>query len=656
MKRGDYNGYNVYLIQSVQEMFSLKEKFNLKVKVGLDTETTGLDYDKDKVVGVCVSGGKSYTHNEYSGYYIPIRHEGYDKNLPIPDVIKFVQWLVDNASTCLFNRNFDASMLEKEGFIMPFVGRTHDVQIMAHLATNDSMPALKEMTHNYLKLNVIEFSSNNAKNHNFGTTDPEVSFVYGAQDPLVTVMLGRKLWADYPYIRKIYPLDNKASEAIRHFSNTTKLYLDFDKVKAELDKTTLKLSEVRSKIFAFVGYQFKLNSNRDKGDALSRYVTLTQKTKSGALKVDKEVLERIDHPLAKMLVEYNKLEKYATSYLKKMFDFPKDGFHVNYSTVNVSTGRMSSGSSKGNQFFANLNIQNIPKVELYRYVHRDDLLGYVVTDDPEGAIGKMKVKGGLRDAFICPKGYYWMCADYAAQEMRLIANFSGEPNYVEPIKNGLDIHNYIAKKMFGYEDPNHRTSVKVLNFATNYGAAAPTIARKLNISIEKAQELLDNYNAILSQLTRWKQEVIKDARHKGIVYTYFGRPRLLYKYYSSSDNSLHAFADRTAINSPVQGTGGDLIRLDHVLLYNKFLTDKEFADNCMYAITVHDEINLFFKPNYMKKAYDVLKDIMYYNPSNFKVPLVAEPAIGTSWGTLVEADGVTDDNKIILNESKLVSL
>ena len=154
---------------------------------------------------------------------------------------------------------------------------------------------------------------------------------------------------------------------------------------------------------------------------------------------------------------------------------------------------------------------------------------------------KIKMKGGLRDAFICPEGYVMLNADYAAEELRVMANLSNENNMIQPLLEGQDIHNYIAKQMFGFEDPSHRTKVKILNFAVNYGAGAPTIASKLGISRDEAQKLLDHYNSTLSNLTRWKEEQCKEGRRKGMVFTYFGRPRMLYMYYNSSNKSDWAF-------------------------------------------------------------------------------------------------------------------
>ena len=1009
MITSEYNGHPVHLIEEVSEFDFIRSLLNEKVVIGCDTETQGLDFYEHSVVGVCISCGRTYAKQDYHGFYLPIRHTSYNKNLPIKEVIELIQYLVDNFKTVWWNRNFDATMLEKDGFKMPFVGKTHDAQCMAHLVMGESFPALKSYAEQYLKYQVIEFSSNNAKDHNFGTTDPTVSFVYAGQDPIVTALLSRKLWAEYPYIRKIYPIDNKVAEAIRKFTLTTELFLDKQIIQDEFDKNAQEMESVRRQIFAIAGYTFKLNSNRDKADALSRFVTLTQKTAKGAFAVNDEALEKIDHPLAKLMRRYAELEKYRGSYLAKMLEFPNP-FHVNYQHCNVScltesnivrcidgfksikdviqgdwiltengfrmvegtasfddkiikiglengafiegnakhpvlvneqwkglgelefgdrvtmcrtttlsennytlpeieweprcrkkfefskeldndmayllgfidgdgsltdgvklcfsahepelenhvvnlfskrfnmtiptrsmgtdntvqyrfcskslvswmkklgikahgtekgvdvsqwgseqqfsyvaalfdtdgsvnisgksfnvrlgmtsrdavsnvaqilrfhgidvkeftsfnrkqplyslrirtqesierfiefivpkmhcshkvarvlelkgkevknhwklkqsssrvvsiehkgtqkvyditvnetsvfiangivthnTGRLSSGSSKGNSYFVNYNIQNVPKVELFKYVHRDEQLGYICNDVKEGAIGRIKTKGGLRDAFVCPEGYVWLSADYSAEELRVMANLSGEQNLIQPILSGEDIHKYVGSKMFGHYDPTHRTIAKMINFAAAYGAGGYTIGQKLGVSEEEGTRLLNKYNETLPQLTRWKESMIKEARRKGMVFTYFGRPRALFQYYQMSDKSKHAFADRTAVNSPVQGFGGDLIRIDLIQLWMKFITDKEFAENCKFANTVHDEINLFVRPHYLKKAYDVLLGIMTFHPSNFAVPITASPSVGSSWGTQLECEGISDDNKIILDESTLYPL
>lgn len=171
-----------------------------------------------------------------------------------------------------------------------------------------------------------------------------------------------------------------------------------------------------------------------------------------------------------------------------------------------------------------------------------------------GPLGRAKFKGGLRQAIrVEDQDWVWLTADFSSEEMCLLANYSKDPGYIEPLQQGNDIHMHVAKKMFGYEDPNHRTAIKTLNFACNYGAGPPTIARKLSCTVQYAKELLDKYQKTLGRLTAWKQAMCKEGRRKGLIFTYFGRPRLVFKYYQSSDKGLHGYADRTCVNHAIQG-------------------------------------------------------------------------------------------------------
>lgn len=402
MKTTLYNGYKVNLVETVDDIDSMLFRFSDKVQCGVDTETNSLDYNLVKMAGLCLSGGPSYSREDYQGYYLPVRHTLEQYNLPLDKVLDTAQTVLDNFRCCFWNRPYDFTVLEKEGIKVPFVGKTHDVQCMAHLVNSEHYPALKDFAKRYLKFNVIEFSSNKADEGNFATTDPSVSFAYAAQDPLVTVLLGRKLWSEYPYIQKVYPIDNKAGEAVRRICRDTLCYLDFDYIQKELDRVVKEQEEVRSQIFAITGYTFRLTSNQDKIDAISRFVTLTKRTATGKFKLDDEVLSSIDHPLARLFQKYSELEKYRGTYLAKLLTFPKEGFHVNYSTVNVPTGRLSSGASKGNSYFANLNIQNIIKQEERLYLHRNETLGYNITHskfNPLSVSTRVETKLGTKSIF-----------------------------------------------------------------------------------------------------------------------------------------------------------------------------------------------------------------------------------------------------------------
>lgn len=354
---GSFNGYKVALVQSLEDLAFIRSNLYANILVGCDSETTGLSFVSDYVVGICLSTGRTYSKADYVGYYIPLRHYGYSRNLPIKEVMEFVQFVVDNYMTAWWNRSFDFSMLEKDGFKAPFVGKTHDIQFMAHEVFNDRMPKLKDWAKRFLKFQTISYEENEAENNDFGSTDPEVSFIYAGGDPLITALLGLKIWSDYPNIRKIYSLDNECGEAVRRMTQQ-EIYLDYDFLDTELRMSNEKMESLRQQIYQLVGYSFNVDSGPQIAEALGRFVTLTVRTEKGGLKVDKNVLATIDHSLAKLLLEYSEVSTYIKSFVSKMCSWRGTPVRINYNLTVALTGRMSSSGSKGNDYYKPFNGQN----------------------------------------------------------------------------------------------------------------------------------------------------------------------------------------------------------------------------------------------------------------------------------------------------------
>lgn len=354
---GSFNGYKVALVQSLEDLAFIRSNLYANILVGCDSETTGLSFVSDYVVGICLSTGRTYSKADYVGYYIPLRHYGYSRNLPIKEVMEFVQFVIDNYMTAWWNRSFDFSMLEKDGFKAPFVGKTHDIQFMAHEVFNDRMPKLKDWAKRFLKFQTISYEENEAENNDFGSTDPEVSFIYAGGDPLITALLGLKIWSDYPNIRKIYSLDNECGEAVRRMTQQ-EIYLDYDFLDAELRRSNAQMESLRQQIYQLVGYSFNVDSGPQIAEALGRFVTLTVRTEKGGLKVDKNVLATIDHPLAKLLLEYSEVSTYIKSFVSKMCSWRGTPVRINYNLTVALTGRMSSSGSKGNDYYKPFNGQN----------------------------------------------------------------------------------------------------------------------------------------------------------------------------------------------------------------------------------------------------------------------------------------------------------
>lgn len=561
---GSFNGYKVALVQSLEDLAFIRSNLYANILVGCDSETTGLSFVSDYVVGICLSTGRTYSKADYVGYYIPLRHYGYSRNLPIKEVMEFVQFVVDNYMTAWWNRSFDFSMLEKDGFKAPFVGKTHDIQFMAHEVFNDRMPKLKDWAKRFLKFQTISYDENEAENNDFGSTDPEVSFIYAGGDPLITALLGLKIWSDYPNIRKIYSLDNECGEAVRRMTQQ-EIYLDYDFLDAELRMSNEKMESLRQQIYQLVGYSFNVDSGPQIAEALGRFVTLTVRTERGGLKVDKNVLATIDHPLAKFLLEYSEVSTYIKSFVSKMCSWRGTPVRINYNLTVALTGRMSSSGSKGNDYYKPLNGQNLPKIEIKAYLHTHPVLGYCLTEEADGAVCdasgnpiKYKTKAGMRSAFLpAPAGedgWAVLGADYASEELNLAGNMAREDGFLYPIKHKLDVHLYVANKRFGVTDPSFRSKSKAVSFGKLYGGGASLIAQRLNISRQAAVQLISDYDKGMPRLKAWQDEVVRTAKRTGFSRTYFGRTIYLARWFSSPDNGMRAYAERVAKNSTIQGS------------------------------------------------------------------------------------------------------
>lgn len=562
---GTFNGYKVGLVQSLSDLDYIRADLHANIVAGLDSETTSLSFVHGRVVGVCIATGKTYSKDDYCGYYIPIRHVGYHANLPVDLVIAFVQYVVDNYMTMWWNRSFDFSMLELDGFKAPFVGKTHDVQFMAHEIFNERYPKLKVFAKRLFGFKTIDFEDNNAVNGNFGSLDPEVSFIYAAADPLITTLCGLRIWSDYPHIRQIYPLDNESGEAVRRLAKAD-ILLDYDFLDQEVIRTSARMEDVRQRIYQLVGYVFNISSEDDKADALSRFVTLTVRTKSGKFKVDKNILATIDHPLAKLMLEYNALSTYLRSFVSKMASWRHRQIpvHINYNLVVALTGRMSSSGSEGNDFYVPFNGQNCPKVSLKMYLHTDPLIGYCLKHEAEGAVCdesgkpiKYKTNGGLRDAFLAnpPGEDDWVMVgnDYASEEIALVANMSREEGFLYPLRHDLDVHMYVAETRFHVSDPEFRDKSKAVSFGKIYGGGPTMIANRLGISKQEANKIIYDYDTGMPVFARWQKALQKQAKRTGFAKTFFGRTIYLARWFNSPDNGLRAYADRVALNSPIQG-------------------------------------------------------------------------------------------------------
>lgn len=538
------NGHNLILIQSKDELYDIIDNNDHK-SISINVETTGFDYIKDYIVGVSV--GIERLDKSIDSYYIPLRHKNYGANIDTEPVFTFLQYIIDNERILFFNRVFSFFFLEKEG-IKCALNKTHDVQIMLYLATSKSCPSRNEYARLFIP-NVEIFDLDFSK-QNFSEYNPENAYIFSAQKAVINILLGAYVWEKYEMIHNIYLLDNKSNEVVRWFCKNSEMCVDYDYIKAQYEKVNFEIENIKSQIKSIAGFEIDIDNQ----------ATLLQSLKdlrivgSGVESMNNVYLEDYNHPIARLLYLYEKKHKPYKASLENILANDGKNLKLRYSTVTASTGRLTSGHSKDNSYFSDFNAQNVGKTEMVRYVHKGGDIGFYVDDNAEGSVKEIKCKGGLRDAFVCPSDeYVWVSCDYSGEEMCLLANFSKESNLIEPIKRGEDIHTFVARNIFGIESSECRSKTKALNFSVVYGMGNYRLAKNLGISIEECEKLLKKYYGLLRGVAIWKDKMIAKARRQGYVSTLFGRPRMLFNEYQSTNRADHNAADRAACNSPIQG-------------------------------------------------------------------------------------------------------
>jgi hypothetical protein len=345
----------------------------------------------------------------------------------------------------------------------------------------------------------------------------------------------------------------------------------------------------------------------------------------------------------------------------------------------VPTGRLASGKDLKNTFFSEINVQSIPKPhpQFYYVVDTEDrnnnskenniLMGYQFipvqyikneqTGKKEMVNGKslfpgymgitegMSQKQNARLAFLpIPykeeniEDWAWVGIDFSGQELRLAANFSREPVWINAFLSGGDIHKETAYTIWGKEnyDKDKRKMAKGANFAIIYGAEdvsfvgdGKTEERPQGMGMVEAQEFYADFKKGLPTLFSYQERLVRQCRKSGSVYTYFGRPRRVKFYF---ENRQAGFGKRTILNDPIQGAAGDVLKIVMCKVWKEVLNNDEYKDDSMFKITVHDEINYGIRISRLNEITRKLEKSMTFNLAEWPIPLIVEVSIGWSWG------------------------
>ena len=460
----------------------------------------------------------------------------------------------------------------------------------------------------YLKYNTIhieELIGSGKKQKSMRDIDVDIVCEYACEDADVTLKLKNIFEKDIRSegMEKLFYEIEMPLVRVLADMELTGVRIDKDALKQTSVILTAKIKEVESQIHDMIGKVFNVGSPKIVGEILFDELKLdpkAKKTKTGQYSTTEEVLEKIKdkHPVIEAILEYRGLKKLLSTYVDALPELiePSTGkIHTSFNQAVTSTGRLSS---------SNPNLQNIP-----------------IRDD----VGKE-----LRRAFIPDEGCTFFSADYSQIELRIMAELSGDENMIEAFLSGNDIHAATAAKI--YKVPieevtsDMRRKAKTANFGIIYGISTFGLASRLNIPRAEAKTLIDGYFETYPHIREYMDKSIEVARENGYVETLFGRKRVLADI-NSKNSVVRGYAERNAINAPIQGSAADIIKIAMINIIKRFKIENIRSK---MILQVHDELNFSVIINEKDKVRRIVLEEME-GAYKMRVPLIADCGFGDNW-------------------------
>jgi len=580
------------------KQIEIEEYIDICIKKGLcvyDLETNGLNTRVNpegkcytEIVGVCLS------HDPDEGIYIPVAHEGAQEfNVSINFVIRETARLVANCVLIFHNFKYDGQILRCYGVIIDREDQYEDTYLMAAIQdASRKEKGLKFLSGSLLdrpQLEIDELGIHGTKKNTvaFYMVPPQKAVYYGGGDGMNTFALYLYLKAKMDEIDPtkkegpwaIYKVEKRClfvtMEMERNLVLIDKEYLI--KVNADVEQRMKKLIR---EIFDIVGHEFDINSTQQLGVILFEELKLVYpekalKTKTGHYQTNSEILEMIStkNPIVNLILTYRGYVKIQSTYLYNWLLNADENNEVKFqlNQLQADTGRYSGSGGKGLKLdgYCGVNCQNIPTFD---------------KKNPHAV--------NLRKAMIAHHGFKMVSIDYSGEELRIATNFSKEPKWVQEFLHGTgDLHTITGQIITGKKEitKKERSMGKTLNFLTMYGGGAGGFAGQAKVPYETAKKMILNFFKEYSGLSEWIKREHKISRKRGYSKTAFGRRRPLDEFYNTEDKGIQAKGDRCAINSAIQGTGADVIKIALWRVY-RWIYDNNLQDDVRILLPVHDEI------------------------------------------------------------------
>lgn len=591
--------YDYQLVDSQEKMEILAQKLLAQNFFSLDTETTGVDPITAELVGM------SFSFAENQAFYVPVPANR-EEALKIVNIFKPA---FESPRSLKIGQNikYDLNVLAHYGVTLQ--GKMFDTMIAHYVLQPELRHGMDYLAEVYLHYETIKIEEligpKGKKQGNMRDLPPADVYKYACEDADVTLKLKHVLEKELVEngVEKLFEEIEMPLMPVLAYMERNGVRIDPEALKETSRHFTARMNQIEQEVYQLAGMEFNIASPKQVGEVLFdrlKIVEKAKKTKTGQYVTSEEVLESLKgkHEIVGKILEHRGLKKLLGTYIDALPQLinPATGrIHTSFNQTVTATGRLSS---------SNPNLQNIP-------IRNED--------------GKE-----IRKAFIPDEGCEFFSADYSQIELRIMAHLSEDPHMIEAFQKGQDIHAATAAKIYKVklEDVTReqRSKAKTANFGIIYGISVFGLAERLNVDRKEAKELIDGYFENYPKVKAYMDESIRQAREKGYIETIFKRKRYLPDI-NSKNAVVRGYAERNAINAPIQGSAADIIKVAMIRIYRRF---QEEGIRSKMILQVHDELNFSVLPEEKEKVQQIVISEMEA-AYKMKAPLRADYGWGQNW-------------------------
>ncbi|MGI4804041.1 MAG: DNA polymerase I [Janthinobacterium lividum] len=599
-KNIDNTEHQYFLVDTAKKRSELIELLSTQKSFCFDTETTGTDANLCELVGL------SFSIKIGEGYYIPVPAD----QIETQNIVNEFKQVLENEQIMKIGQNLKYDILVLKWYNINLAGALFDTMMAHYLIDPDTRHNMDLLSENYLGYSPVSITSLiGSKGKNQGTMrDVEIEKVkeYAAEDADITLQLKE---AFGPILKEV------KAEKLAHDMEYPLIYvlagMEFEGVK--INQETLKesslhlesdLAQLEKTVHEKAGLKFNIASPKQLGEVLFEKLMLdpkAKKTKTGQYQTGEDVLLLLANKsdIVRDILDFRQLQKLKSTYVDALplMINPKTGrVHTSYNQAVAATGRLSSN---------NPNLQNIPiRTERGREVRK----AFTARDED----------------------HILLSADYSQIELRLIAEISKDENMTDAFSKGIDIHTATAAKVYGRTieevTSTERRNAKAVNFGIIYGQSAFGLSQGLGISRKEASEIIEQYFSQYPGIKNYMSDTLDFARQNGYVETLLGRRRYL-RDINSANPTVRGYAERNAINAPIQGSAADMIKIAMINIHHEIIKQKLSAKMTMQ---VHDELVFDVPRNEIEIMQPLVKELMQ-NALKTNIPIVVETGTGKNW-------------------------